>query len=271
MRVAPRPLITVGVALGYMAIVGVTWSFLGLDYDDVGSTTSTVVEGIVVPVAIGAVFLAAVTSFLGWWGPAIHEDMRAPKWLWAVPALMFLPGLGFALGGFGEADRSAGFLLALGVGCLLVGFSEEMLTRGTGLVGLRGGFGEALSWFFSCLLFGLIHALNAVFGQSIGLTLQQILFAFLAGSVLYVTRRVSGTLVVCMLLHAWIDFTTFAFSDAAIDAESPFAALAGLQWLAFLLALVGVAVVLRRTGRTSGRSTGSLSAAWDEGAGRARP
>jgi uncharacterized protein len=261
MRVAPRPLITVGVALGYMAIVGVTWSVVGLDYDEVGSSTTTVVEGIVVPVAIGAVFLAAVTSFLGWWGPALREDMRAPKWLWAVPVLMSLPGVGFLLGGSGHADRSASFLLALGVGCLLVGFSEEMLTRGTGLVGLRGGFGEALSWFFSCLLFGLIHALNVVFGQSLGSTVQQILIAFLAGSVLYVTRRVSGTLVACMLLHAWVDFTTFAFADAAVDVESPFAALAGLQWLAFLLALIGVVVLLRRAAHTSGRSTGSLSAA----------
>lgn len=261
MRVAPRPLITVGVALGYMAIVGITWSLLGLDYDEVGSSTRTVVEGIVVPVAIGAVFLAAVTSFLGWWGPALHEEMRAPKWLWTVPAFMVLPGLGFLLGGSGEADRSAVFLIALGIGCLLVGFSEEILTRGTGLVGLRGGFGEALSWFASCLLFGLIHALNAAFGQSLGSTVQQIFFAFLAGSVLYITRRVSGTLVVCMLLHAWIDFTTFAFSDAALDAESPLAALAGFQWLAFVLALVGVAVVLRRADRTGGHSSRSLSAA----------
>lgn len=261
MRVAPRPLITLGVALGYMAIVVVIWSFLGLDYDEVGDSTTTVLEGIVIPVAAGAVFLAAVTTYLGWWGPAIREDLRAPKWLWAVPVLMFLPGLGFVLGGSGSADRPVGFLLALGIGCLLVGFSEELMTRGTGLVGLRGGFGEALSWFFSCLLFGLIHALNAFFGQSIGSTVQQILIAFLAGSVLYITRRVAGTLIVCMLLHAWIDFTTFAFSDAAIDAESPFVGLASMQWVAFLLAIVGVVVVLRRGGHTSAQSQGTLSAA----------
>lgn len=261
MRVAPRPLITVGVALGYMAIVGVTFAIIDLDYDSIGTTTSTVLKGIVVPVAIGAVFLAATTSVLGWWGPALREDLRGPRWLWAVPVLMLLPGVGFLLGGAGAADRSATFLLSLGVGCLLVGFSEEMLTRGTGLVGLRGGFGEALSWFFSCLLFGLIHALNAFFGQSVGTTVQQILMAFLAGSVLYVTRRVSGTLVACMLLHAWIDFTTFAFSDAAVDAESPFVALATLQWVAFVLALVGVAVMLRRSGRPTRASAESAHAA----------
>lgn len=261
MRVTPRPLITIGLTVGYMAIVAVVWVVVGLDYDEVGSTTATVVEGIVVPVAIGAVFLAAATSFLGWWGPALREDQRAPKWVWAVPVLMFLPGLGFLLGGAGEADRSAGFLLALGIGCLLVGFSEEMLTRGTGLVGLRGGLGEALSWFFSCLIFGLIHALNALFGQSLGSTVQQIVIAFLAGSVLYLTRLVSGTLVACMLLHAWIDFTTFAFSEAAIDAESTFVALASFQWVAFILAIVGVVVVLRRSGGRTGTASESLATA----------
>lgn len=246
MRVKPSPLVTLSLAVGYMAVVAVAWAVGGLDYDAVGNSTSTVLSGIVVPVALGAVFLAVATTYLGWWGPAIREELRAPTWLWAVPALMVLPGLGSLLGGFGPADRVGSYLLALGLGTLLVGFSEELLTRGTGLVGLRGGFGEALSWFFSCLIFGLIHAVNVFFGQSLGSTVQQIVFAFLAGSVLYVTRRVSGTLIVCMVLHAWIDFTTFAFSDAATDAESPLLILGFAQWAAFILALVGVVIVLRR-------------------------
>ena len=75
---------------------------------------------------------------------------------------------------------------------------------------------------------------------------QQIVIAFVAGSVLYITRRVAGTLIVCMVLHAWIDFTTFAFSDAAGDAESPFLILSFFQWFAFVLAIVGVVMVLRR-------------------------
>ena len=158
---------------------------------------------------------------------------------------MVLPGLGRCWAGSARRTEPAR-LLALGVGTLLVGFSEELLTRGTGLVGLRGGFGEALSWFFSCLIFGLIHALNVFFGQSLGSTVQQIVFAFLAGTVFYLTRRVSGTLIVCMVLHAWIDFTTFAFADAATDAESPFLILGFAQWAAFILAIVGVIVVLRR-------------------------
>lgn len=251
MRVTPRPLITVGLALGYLAVMAVAWAVLGVDYVTVGESTSTVFRGVVVPVALASVFLAAATSYLGWWGPAMREVERAPRWLWAVPTLMLLPGLGAVLGGSGSAGRGVGYLLTLGLGTLLVGFGEELLTRGTGLVGLRGGLSEVGAWFFSCVIFGLVHALNVFYGQSLGSTVQQIAFAFLAGTVLYVTRRVAGTLVVCMLLHAWIDFTTLAFADAAVAAESPFLVLSLLQWVAFVLALVGVVVLMRRGERTA--------------------
>lgn len=246
MRVMPRPLITVGLAVGYTVIVVAAWLVLGVDYDRIGTSTGSIVEGIVIPVALASAFLAVATSYLGWWGPSLHEERRAPRWLWAVPVLMVLPGLGSLLGGAGPADRTVGYLAALALGTLLVGFGEEMLCRGVGLVGLRGRLREALAWLTSCVLFGLIHAINLVFGQSLGSTVQQIGLAFLAGSVLYITRRVSGTLVLCMLLHAWIDFTTFAFADAAADAGSPITVLGLAQFVAFVLALVGVYVVLRR-------------------------
>jgi membrane protease YdiL (CAAX protease family) len=246
MRVRPRPLITLGLVVGYLVIIGASWAVVGLNYDEVGDSTSTIVKGMVIPVFLGAIYLTLTTSYLGWWGPAIRESLRAPRWLWVVPALMVLPGLGFVLGGAPSSDRSVAYLLVLAVGTLLVGFSEELLCRGTGLVWLRGGYREPLAWALCCLLFGLIHALNAFFGQSLGTTLQQIVIAFLAGSVLYITRRVSGTLVLCVLLHAWVDFTGFGFSKAAQDAQSPFTLLAVGQFGAFLLALVGVVVVLRR-------------------------
>ena len=246
MRVEPRPLITLGLAVVYMAIVAITWVIVGLDYNTVGDSASNIVKGIVLPVALASVFMAVATSYMGWWRPAIHEELGAPRWLWAVPVLMFLPGLGSLLGGSGPADRSASYVFWLAIGTLLIGFGEEMLTRGTGLVGLRGGFGEPMAWFCSCLLFGLVHALNLFFGQSFGSTLRQIALAFLAGSVLYITRRLAGTLIICMLLHAWIDFTTLAFSDAAVAAKSPFNVLGFMQYLAFILAIVGVVIVLRR-------------------------
>lgn len=85
MRISPRPLVTVGLAVGYLAIVAVTWAVTGTDYEAVGDSTSNVVEGIVVPVALGSIFLAVATSYLGWWGPALREADRAPRWLWSSP------------------------------------------------------------------------------------------------------------------------------------------------------------------------------------------
>ena len=57
---------------------------------------------------------------------------------------------------------------------------------------------------------------------------------------------ITWAVVVCMVLHAWIDFTSHGFSKAAADAKSPFTSLGVPQYSAFLLALVGVFLVLRR-------------------------
>ena len=51
-----------------------------------------------------------------------------------------------------------------------------------------------------------LHARNLQL--SLGRTVVQIGMAFLAGSALYVTRMTTGTLLVCMLLHALWDFGT---------------------------------------------------------------
>ena len=119
-----------------------------------------------------------------------------------------------------------------------------------------------MAWFFSCLLFGLIHALNLFFGQSFGSTLQQIALAFVAGSVFYLTRRVAGTLILCMLLHAWIDFTTLALLRRRHRTpRRRSSSSASRQWLAFVLALVGVVVVLRRPDRRGGTPQDALATA----------
>ncbi len=104
MRVQPRPPITLGLAVVYMAIVEITWAVVGLNYEEVGDSTSTGIKGIVIPILLRAIFLAVATSSLGWWGPAIHQTMRAPKWLWVVPVLMAVPGIGWVIGGAPSSD-----------------------------------------------------------------------------------------------------------------------------------------------------------------------
>jgi membrane protease YdiL (CAAX protease family) len=246
MRVTPRPLIAVALAVVYLAIVGVLWVVQGVDYSRIGETTASLVTGIVVPVGVGALFLAVATTYLGWWRPALVEPRRAPRWLWVVPVLFVLPGVGYL--GVGN-EQTGTWLLVLGVGTLLIGFSEELLTRGTGLVGLRGRFAEPLSWFFSCLIFGLLHGLNVLFGQGALDTIAQVASAFAAGSVLYLLRRLAGSLVPCMLVHAFFDFTSFTLPADAATSGSPWLVLGVALYPAYVLALIGVLVVLRRDAR----------------------
>ena len=229
MRIQPRPSIAVGVFIGYAAVVTVMSLIGGVDYDEIGDTTENVRDAIVIPIAVGAVFLAAMATYLGWWRPALFENERAgSRWMLAVPVCMLLYGL-TGVAGFDWDSPRTDVLPLLAVGVLLVGFSEEMVTRGLMIVGLRGGLKEPMVWLVSSLLFGLLHAINIVFGQAVDATLQQIVFAFLLGTAFYVTRRVTGTLLVCMVLHALWDFGTIG--NEATD---------GTNYAGFFLVLTAV-------------------------------
>ena len=56
-----------------------------------------------------------------------------------------------------------------------------------------------------------------------------------------------------------LDFTTFGFSEAAADAKSPFTILGFAQYAAFLLAFIGLFLVLRR-GSTAETDTAEVHA-----------
>lgn len=97
---------------------------------------------------------------------------------------------------------------------MLVGFNEEIVTRGLLLTGLRANVREPLAWFLSSALFALMHAVNALNGAPLGETMQQMGFAFLGGTAFYILRRVTGNLIWAMVLHGAWDFTTFASGHA---------------------------------------------------------
>ena len=118
-------------------------------------------------------------------------------------------GAGFAALGKTSPLTQNGLYAAGLVGTLFVGIAEETLTRGLLLTAFRGGMGEVGVWFWTSLLFGLLHSLNILFGQSVGATILQIAFAFVLGSVLYACRRATGLLAIPIVLHGLWDFTTF--------------------------------------------------------------
>lgn len=248
MRVQPRAWIAIAVVAGYAAIMGATWFLTGTDYETVGATPGDALTGIVLPVALASLFTAAVTYWFGWWGPALRDTPAGPRWLLILPLLIVLTSVGTLLS-HGFEGVEARLVLTLALGTLLVGFGEEMTLRGTGIVALRGSFGEVGVWFVSSLLFALLHALNVLFGQSAAATVQQMAFAFVIGSALYLVRRVTGTLVICMVIHAFWDFSTFV-AGASTGEPTAFAALALLQYVVVVVAIIGLVLVLRQ-GRSS--------------------
>jgi len=243
MKVQPRWWIGVVVYLVYNAIIFATWAIVGADYNNlVGRDVAF--ERLFLPLALGAVFMVVALTWLGWWRPVMTEDRRGnPGWtLWVVLAVM----AGFILINVGTTDWSAitaAHLVLLFAAGVLVGFNEESLTRGVLVVATRGSTAsETLVWFWTSLLFGLLHLPNGLFGLGMLAASIQVVFAFLAGAGFYVLRRLGGTLLIPMVLHGAWDFATF--SHLASGAEAP-AIRTYFQFATFLVSIVLVIVVLR--------------------------
>lgn len=114
-----------------------------------------------------------------------RDDERTPRWTLLIPAFLAL-GIVVGLATADWGARDASFIAWLVVGTIAVGIAEETLTRGLVLTAMRGGMGDIGAWFWSSLPFGLLHGANIVLGQDARPTLQQIVFAFVFGSVLCV-------------------------------------------------------------------------------------
>jgi membrane protease YdiL (CAAX protease family) len=176
-------------------------------YNALANTASNIgaLAGIV---ATGAVMLVVVTTLLGWW-PAVMRDHRPVRpWPALLPFVMVAASLSIL--NFGALFQlGAVYVLAAAGTMLLVGFSEELLTRGILLTGFRDLAPERWAWFWSTLAFGGMHMLNVLSGRTVVLSLAQASLAFLTGTVLYLARRASGSLIASMLLHGLWDFALF--------------------------------------------------------------
>lgn len=250
MRVQPRPSLAFAIGIGYAILFLVLELIVGIDYDAIGESTHNVIWGVVIPVAVGSLVLAVLTSVLGWWRPVLREQPddppRPPRWMLAIPVVVLAIALiGIPWGNLGTIGGS--FLLWLAIGTLLVGFSEEIAFRGLAVVGLRGGYSEVRVWIWSSVLFGLLHGVNLVLGQGVVPTIRQVILAFVLGSVFYAIRRTTGTIIVGMVLHGMWDFSTFARAaeaDTSAVRGTVDIAAAGVGLLQSLLTLVAVVLFI---------------------------
>jgi len=250
---APRVPPTLGrgitVAVLYAVVFLAAALISGVDYDELSQSSSNVLTFVVIPVGLAILATLALTARWGWWDLLFHErpKLSDPRWLRAIPILWALV-IVVTLATAPWDEWNAGLVLLVFAGTLMVGFGEEIVFRGYVLVGARGRYTEVGAWFVSTLAFALLHGLNIFTGQAVGATFQQIAAAFVFGSALYFTRRVTGLLVVGMLLHGLWDFSTFIGAgrgDKTGGLPDTIAALP-FVWALGLTTIVALFVVFRR-------------------------
>ncbi len=177
----------------------------GADYAKF-DTIESITRGLWVTVGLGALIVLVALAVLRWWRPAFVDppQLRLPRWVWVFPAvLLFAVLAGTAYPRL--AEKGPTFTIALLVGALFVGVSEEGMFRGIGVVTFReAGFSEGMVALWTCVIFGLAHSTN-LFSEGVG-AIPQVLVTAFAGYFFYLARRVSGGLLVPILLHGLWDF-----------------------------------------------------------------
>lgn len=180
----------------------------GYDYGTF-PTTASIVRAVTIPVGLSVVFGVLLVSWLGWWDRVLTESLRLARWAWVFPAIMTVSIV--AVTDYGLlGDVGARMTLTLLGSTLLVGIGEELMFRGVTLEAMRRvpGTTELKAALWTALIFGGVHITN-IFTEGSGAVLQAVLVS-VAGLFLYVARRVSGGLLVPVLLHAGWDFSLFS-------------------------------------------------------------
>lgn len=167
-----------------------------------------------------------IVWFLGW-GRSARVTSR-PDWtgLWyIVPPLAFtalvLAG-GFLLPG-AESENAfsllwqSGLIQSLVLLALLVGVFEEVMFRGIVMHGLEQRFGALIALFASSVIFGAMHYVNFIDGQSLGATNNQVLHAAGVGLLYGALALRIGSIWPGVLLHALWDATVTLAGGFAAD------------------------------------------------------
>jgi membrane protease YdiL (CAAX protease family) len=219
-RFRPSFSLAVLLYLGYLAIFFSTWIINKVDYNRIGANVETTKLWYAYPTLLGCLFLVVTISIFGWWREVLFDKEKSgPKWIWILPLIM----AAIILNNFiclQTAKLSIELFFWSLLGAVGVGFGEEMITRGSMIVGLRSQYGEGKVWLLSTLLFSALHIPNVFFGLPLWAMPIQVLLTFMMGSGFYLIRRVSGTLILPMLLHGLWDSSIFLNVATEVETSS---------------------------------------------------
>jgi len=205
--------------LSYVAVFYAMFTLVDVQYMRIGEDEASLWNWLVPPVLGGFVVALGFVVAYGWWRPALREQRKLGRGVLTIPILaVAVAVLNLVLGDFSTVTPVMIFVM---IGCfLIVGFNEEMVNRGLLIVGLRSRLGETGVWLVSTAMFAVFHLPNVFYGVG-EFTLFQVCVALGMGSVFYLTRRATGSLVFSMLLHALWDFSSFSAHAPYLGLASP--------------------------------------------------
>lgn len=225
-----------------------------IDMSDPLASPLSLLVGQALPILLSGLLLLVFARSVGWLGDIFgrHRPKGAP-WMWVAVILIIIPVIMRLVGtnwsAWSIAQVSA--ILLLGV---CVGFTEELATRGIVVTMLRrGGSGERIVFILSSLIFGLLHVGNLVSGQAVNTVAVTAVYAVGFGAMMYLSMRVTGSIVWAMVLHAVTDPITILASggidahSSAVGSSSSLVVFAGFLNVAYLLfALLAIFLVKGR-------------------------
>lgn len=243
LRVRPRVRWGVLTYFLYIAVFYAIFVLNGVDYARVGESEQTLFLWYVAPLSGGVVLTITMVTIYGWWRPSLIEPRTLSRWTMTLPILMTIIAIvNMLISDFTSVTPL--MWLYLLIGSILVGFNEEMIHRGQLLVALRSRFGETGVWLLLTAMFAVFHLPNIFLGIGAG-ALFQVMIAFGLGSIFYLARRSSGSIVPAILLHGLWDLSIFSTHG------SPSFPIAGaLAPLLAIAAAITVPIILRREKRS---------------------
>lgn len=222
-----------------------------VDPDNLFANPVSVFVALGLPVVIGSALLLVLATALRWTRDLFdHHPIGGRPWMWIAPLVVVLAII-LRAAGTDYSAFSPGTVLMTYLAGLFVGLSEELLTRGFAVQLLRRRhYSERAVMLLTSLIFALLHSTNLLTGQAPLTVLATVAFTFVFGVAMYLTLRVTGSLLWPILLHGMTDPSTFLATggiDTAPGDVNILVTLAGLSvWVYAILAVAALFLVRDR-------------------------